>query len=133
MLLKTYLHSLGIVGFGTRSESPHSLGVIGQFEIGTHYDVLLLSGSRVEFPDLYTLLECVGDEFKAAPTYDYVLLVSGKTLLIRPNNVMGRPWGRNIKKLVEDLTLWVSEYNMVGKWSDEISRLPKPPAKWEKV
>ena len=133
MLLKAYLHSLGIVGFGARSDSPHSLSVIGRFEIsGTHYDVLMISGNRIEFPDLYALLACIQDEFKAAPTYDYELMVDRDTLLITPKNVMGRPWGRNVAKLIEDLTLLVSEYNLSGKWSSEVAKLPKPKPIWER-
>ena len=133
MLLKEYLHSMGIVGFGVRAESPNSLNIIGRFEISSrHYDVLLLSGSRIEFPDLYALLECVRAEFRAAPTYDCELFVQQGTLIVQPKNVMGRPWGRNINKLVEDLTLWISEYNMTGRWSPEIHKLPKPKPTWER-
>jgi len=133
MLLKEYLHSLGVVGFGARSEGRNSLSIIGRFEVSsTHYDVLLLSGARIEFPDLYALLECVRAEFRAAPTYDYDLCVDRKTLILTPKNVMGRPWGRNVNQLVEKLTLWISEYNLTGEWSPEINKLPRQKPTWEK-
>ena len=131
MLLKEYLHSMGIVGFGVRTELPHSLNIIENFEVSSlHYDVLLISRGRIEFPDLYSLLECVRSEFKAGPTYDYDFYVDRGTLLLTPKLVMGRPWGRNVNQLAENLTIWISEYNLTGEWSDEVKRLPRKEYKW---
>lgn len=132
MLLKEYLHSMGIVGFGAQSEEASSLRIIGRFEIsGTHYDVVMLSGARVEFPDLISLLACVHAEFKHAPTYDFDLMIDRGSILVTPKSTMGRPWGRNLDKLVENLTLWVSEFNLTGEWSREVRTLATPKRKWE--
>lgn len=124
MLLKTYLHGMGIVGFGSRDDTPCSLPRIARFEFGPHYVCVLFSGAKIEFNNLHTFLECIHDEFRAGPTFGYELSLAGgrgtEVLMLTPVSSMGRPWGRNMKRLVEDLTIWTTEYNMIGTWSNEV-------------
>lgn len=123
MLLKTYLHEMGVLGFGSRDDTPCSLPRIARFEFGPHYVCVLFSGAKIEFNTLRTFLECIHDEFRAGPTFGYELYIArwrgAEILMLVPVSSMGRPWGRNMKRLVEDLTIWTTEYNMIGTWSNE--------------
>jgi len=137
MLLKTYLNGMGIVGFGSRGDTPCSIPGIARFEFGSRYTCVMFSGAMIEFNNLRTLIECIHDEFKAAPTFGYRLSFTKRrgdeSLTLLPVSSMGRPWGRNIKRLIEDLTIWTTEYNMTGAWSDEAkaraaqSSIPRDP------
>lgn len=129
MLLKDYMRSLGVVGFGANSTEPGSLRVVGRFEFGQLYRIVLLSGATVEFGDFTTMLDTLRDEFRASPTYDMRVGLKGLTrskavLAVEPENVMGRPWGRNVRKTLDNITLWVTEYNLNDGWGPDVPELP---------
>ena len=79
---------------------------------------------RVEFRDLHTLVDVLGDELLASPTYDVQSFLSGKTLVVRPKNEMGRPWGRNVRKIKTTLLEHVAMYNLTGEWPSDYPREP---------
>ena len=125
MLLRTLMREhLGQPHFAAQSKHMHCLDFVGQFEFGETYNILLLSGVRVEVKQLETLLECMRDEFKEAETYDALLgrprQVRGTQigLVVKPKAVMGTPWGRNVPKLCNNIRGWVTHYNLSGEWPD---------------
>lgn len=127
MLLVPYMRSLGVLGFGRAGgENRHSLDVIAQFEFGQRYSLLLKSGATVDFQDFETTISCLHDELRLGDTWDaeYGLSRVGKPkLVVVPENTMGRPWGRNLKRLVADISMWVAEYNLTEQWSKDIPPL----------
>jgi len=127
MLLVPYMRSLGVMGFGRAGdENRHSLNVIAQFEFGRDYGIVLKSGATVNFQSFETIISCLHDELRLGDTWDadYGLFRVGKPkLVVTPTNTMGRPWGRNLKRLVADISMWVAEYNLTEQWSEDIPPL----------
>lgn len=127
MLLVPYMRSLGVLGFGRAGdENRHSLDVIAQFEFGQRYSLLLKSGATVDFQDFETIISCLHDELRLGDTWDadYGLFrVRKSKLVVTPRNTMGRPWGRNIRRMVDNISMWVAEYNLTEQWSKDIPPL----------
>ena len=112
-----------------RIVKPHSLDQIGQFEFGERYAIVMLSGVRVDVRQLDIMLGVVKSEFLVADTYDMTLHLAGnktKSLILRPKNELGRPWGRNIAQTCRNIQDWVTIYNLSGEWPEEIVALPRP-------
>jgi len=56
--------------------------------------------------------------------------VEGKALVVRIDVELGRPWGRNVQKLLQDLRFAVGHQMMTGEWPDELVRSPKRRPAW---
>lgn len=136
MLMRQLMHEMGVPHLAARSKHMHCLDLIGQFEFGEDYAIVLLNGLRLHVRELDTILDCIRDEFKVAPTYDAVLTYprlsahwKSRSVIVRPKAELGTPWGRNIPKLCADLREWVTMYNLTGEWPEkELSRCVTPEA-----
>ena len=122
MLLSSLILQLGVHNFALSRTSSHSLDQIGQFEFGERYCIMLLSQQRIEVRQLDTILSAVIDEYKLAETYDLTLHMAGKkgkTLILKPKAVLGRPWGRDVPKTCAKIQDWVTHFNLTETWPDE--------------
>ena len=107
-------------------EAPHSLGVISLFSFGQRYEIILKSGAKVDFADLDTLVDCMIDEFKAAPTYDCHLFLRntlwGEVLSVQPIDTLGRPFGRSLKRLEGEVREAITMFNLTEQWPEGLPR-----------
>lgn len=137
MLLKEYAREKKWPGFGSVSKEPGSLSIIESFQINDKgFFVTLASGSAMSMESLDDMLSCVTDEFAAHSTYNYEVSVHVRAIdprspmikigseypRIEVKNEMGRPWGRNVRRMVEDVRLWTAEFNILGHWNADIPR-----------
>lgn len=126
MLLKEYMRQELGIAFGGRegiTEPRHSMHLLGQFEFGKTYRIAMLTGGTIEFRTLDFLLDILRDELRAADTYDVTIFVSGPhSLVVKPMNAMGRPWGRNVPAMIEYVRDAVTIYNLSDRWPPDIER-----------
>lgn len=107
---------------------PHALRQVGQFAIGTDaYVVQLLSGNSVTIPDLSDMIEVICGEFRAAPNWDFEVFagrgrVNNRSLFVRPREELGRPFGRNLRALRENLMLWTAHLSLTGELPPDVPR-----------
>lgn len=121
-----------------RITGPHSLDQIGQFALGDKYVVQLMGGSAVEVCDLQDMIDIICEEFRTAPDYDFEVFrgaakANGRTLFILPRHVLGVPYGRNLKRLRENLQLWLGHYNLTGEWLAEVPMRSIQPTRFDRT
>lgn len=125
MLLKPFLRTVvGIGGFASGDHNESSLHLVRGFTFGDRYTVLLKSGGNVEFKDLFEMVDMIADELRVSPTYDVGIVCYRRELSVMPKNEMGRPWGRNIRKIKEDIIAAVTEFNLTGEWPSWVTPAP---------
>lgn len=134
MLLRDYLQTVAGVSPTAvlrKSNDPHSLRQIGQFAIGDKHCIQLLSGNAIDIPDLTDMIDSICDEFRAADNWDFeVFGGSGRanrnTLFVIPKEELGRPYGRNLKKLRENLVFWTVTMSLSGELPEDVPRKNDP-------
>lgn len=103
---------------------------VDRFEFGDRYAALLLTGAWVNFDDFDAAAQSLERALLACPTTNVTTYVEGKALVVRINVTLGRPWGRNVQKLLQDLRFAVGHQMMTGEWPDELARSPNRRPDW---
>jgi hypothetical protein len=124
MLLTDYLQLHGLpmippmLRHGSQPER-FSIDHIGQFILGDAYVIQMRGGNAVTIPDLQDMIGIICDELRAAPNYDVEVFAGAgrqrNALFLTPKRELGRPFGRNLRRLRENLMLWMAEYAMTGE------------------
>lgn len=131
MLLTDYLrhHGLPMIHPLHRNGeplAPPTLDFVGQFILGDAYVIQMLGGNAVTIPDLQDMIDIICDELRAAPNYDVEVLAGAgrqrKSLFLTPRRELGRPFGRNLRRLRENLMLWMAEFAMTGELPADVPR-----------
>ena len=135
MTLAELEKSLGIdrIKLGTE---PHSLEDINNFGFGEKYQIQYNNGKVIEVKQLDTLLNCMRDEFLMTECWDFDVRMDripgspsrsdplGQrgpvALCIRPRNVLGRAWTRDINGVCRKLEAYVTYYNLTGQWPENM-------------
>lgn len=91
------------------------------------YVVQLLNGNSVAVNDLHDMIDIICGEFRAAENWDFnVFAGSGRankdTIFVVPKEELGRPFGRNLKRLRENLMLWTAGLALTGELPADIPR-----------
>lgn len=103
---------------------------VDRFEFGNRYAALMLNGARVEFDDFDAAARGLESALAACPTASATAYVESNVLVVRINVELGRPWGRDVQKLLQDLRFAVGHQMMTGEWPDELDRFPKRRPAW---
>ena len=103
---------------------------VDRFEFGNRYAALMLTGARVEFDDFDAAVRSLESALTACPTATANTYVEGSVLVVRIDVELGRPWGRNVQKLLQELRFAVGHQMMPGEWPDELVRSPKRRPYW---
>jgi hypothetical protein len=86
-------------------------------ELGEEFRVITDEKAQViRVRTLDTALSVLHDELRADPQADVRLVFRGKVLCVSVVNELGRPWGRNVPRLVEELRLAVTHFSMGEGW-----------------
>ena len=100
---------------------------VDRFEFGARYTALMLTGARVDFDDFNAAARSLESALTACPTANADIYVEGNVLVVRISVELGRPWGRNVEKLLQELRFAVGHQMMTGEWPDDLVRYPKRP------
>ena len=103
---------------------------VDRFEFGSRYAALMRNGARVEFDDFDAAARSLESALIACPTTTANTYVAGRVLVVRIDVELGRPWGRNVQKLLQDLRFAVGHQMMTGEWPDDLARFPKQRSDW---
>ena len=103
---------------------------VDRFEFGDRYAALMLNGARVDFDDFTAAAQSLESALAACPTTNVTMYVEGRVLVVRIDVELGRPWGRDIQKLLQELRFAVGHQMMTGEWPDDIARAPKRRVDW---
>lgn len=103
---------------------------VDRFEFGNRYAALMLNGARVEFDDFDAAARGLESALAACPTASATAYVESNVLVVRINVELGRPWGRDVQKLLQDLRFAVGHQMMTGEWPDDLARFPKRRPDW---
>ena len=110
----------------------HSLRRVGQFALGQDaYVVQLLTGNSVCIPDLHDMIAIICDEFRAADNWDFEVFAGNgrsnrNSIFVHPREELGRPFGRNLRRLREDLMMWTVHLSLTGDLPAEVPRKTLP-------
>lgn len=90
-----------------------------------------MNGNSVTVPDLHELIDIVVSEFRAAPDYDFELFRGtgrrvNNSLFLVPRQELGVPYGRNLRRLRENILMWVTHYSLTGEWLPEVPTRNNP-------
>ena len=103
---------------------------VDRFEFGARYTALMLTGARVDFDDFDAATRGLESALTACPTATANMYVEGAVLVVRIDVTLGRPWGRDIQKLLQELRFAVGHQMMTGEWPDDLVRYPKRHLNW---
>lgn len=104
---------------------------VGQFALGEKYVIQLINGNSVTVQDLSTMIDIICDELRAEANYDVEGFagqgrVNSRTLFVIPRRELGRPFGRNLHRLRENLTIWMTTFSLSGEMPPDVPRRQAP-------
>lgn len=100
---------------------------VGQFALGEKYVIQLINGNSVTVKDLDTMISIICDELRTEANYDVEVFAgqgrtSRNTLFVVPRRELGRPFGRNLRRLRENLTIWMTTFSLSGEMPADVPR-----------
>lgn len=94
-------------------DAPSLVGV----ELGEEFKIITDEKAPVyRVKTLDTVLAVLEDELRADPQADVRMVLRGKVLYVTVISELGRPWGRNISRLIEELRLAITQFSMGEGW-----------------
>ena len=98
---------------------------VDRFEFGARYTALMLTGARIDFTDFASAMGTLKGALQACPTADLSIRIEANVLVAQVEATLGRPWGRQIDAVLEQLQFAVNHYTVSDEWPEDIPRRPR--------